>query len=99
MKRGSTIEKETERHNWLLEKAKEIGHVDILNEAFVQAYIDKFHPTYEIRMWGANKCLQLARDLSVMEQSNRMNRTRIGLSKGAWQPGFPKWVWSYSPNL
>lgn len=33
-----------------------------------------------------------------MAKLGYLERHRSGLSSGAWQSGFPKWVWSYQPG-
>lgn len=71
------------------------GGVDILDSAFVDAYIEATEAPHTPTNWGAYKCPQLGRDLSKMYEMGILRRTRVGLSSGAWQPGFPKWVWSY----
>jgi hypothetical protein len=44
--------------------------------------------------WGADHCPQLGRDLTRLYKARKLTRFRIGLGQN-WQPGFPKWVWSY----
>lgn len=87
--------KATDRHKWLLEYIKTNGPTDILNRKFIEDYVKatgtKFKPTY----WGADKSPILGRDLAKMAKDKTLERYRCGLSGGIWQPGFPKWVWSY----
>lgn len=69
--------------------------VNILDADFVDEYIQNTNAPYKATMWGANKCPQLSRDLKEMQKQGIFQRRRSGLNNGAWQPGFPKWVWSY----
>jgi hypothetical protein len=86
------------RYDWIKARiAEEIGgHVDILNSDFVDDYIAKFDAGYRPVNWGAHHCPQLGRDLSAMYNLGMLKRSRIGLTDGAWQPGFPKWVYTYT---
>lgn len=86
-----------QRFDWI-ERAieEELGNaVDVLNRDFVDAYTEATGVPFRVTFWGANKCAQLGRDLTEMKRKLRLKRARIGLSGGAWMPGFPKWVWSY----
>lgn len=74
----------------------ERGPVDILNSEFVDSYIERFKPRHAIMTFGANRCPELSRLLSSMWTLSIIDRQAVGLSDGSWQPGFPKWVWSYS---
>jgi len=85
------------RYTWLLKKALEKGFLDVLDSELVDAYIANFDQKYTPTNWGAHKCRRLGADLSAMAKGGFLNRRRIGLCGGAWQPGFPKWVWSYEP--
>lgn len=69
--------------------------VDILDAEFVDAYIEKFQPKYKVKMFGANNCPELGQLLSTMYQAGELKRFACGLPKPNWQPGFPKWVYSY----
>lgn len=70
------------------------GGVDILNSDFVDTYIAATKVRFKPTNWGAFKCPTLSADLLAMYRSGRLKRHRAGLA-GNWQPGFPKWVWSY----
>lgn len=86
-----------QRREWLLQyiRARHPREgVDVLNRYFVDDYADATSAKVEIMMWGANRCPQLGRDLLSMYKVGQLERGRIGLA-GNWQPGFPKWVWSY----
>jgi len=92
--------KPSERHAWILRYIAEVEPhgVDVLNSAFVDAYVEATGANVRIMLWGANKCAQLGRDLTTMFHSRQLKRGRVGLG-GNWQPGFPKWVWSYKPAV
>lgn len=90
------VEAKYERWCWIVEKIIELRHVDILNEAFVDEYISKFNPKHRVTNWGANKCRLLSSDLNAMAKSGVLDRGIIGLPHGNWEPGFPKWVYTYS---
>jgi len=90
-----------EKEEWIINYIQELGHikvVDVLDEKFVNSYIDKFNPRYEVRMIGANKCKELSRLLSGMYKKGLLLRYGMGLKGGAWQDGFPKWVYCYEVN-
>jgi hypothetical protein len=77
---------------WLIQE----NHLDTLNTEFVDAYINAFSPPHKIMTFGANKCPELGRLLSSMYKRGIITRQSFGITNGAWQYGFPKWVWSYS---
>ncbi len=84
-----------QRYEWLLAYIKKHGGVDVLNSDFVDSYVAATGMKVETMVWGANRCRALGRDLAHMEIMSALKRFRIGLG-GNWQPGFPKWVWSYN---
>ena len=90
--------KPEDRYAWLENRIDEegAGGVDTLNSQFVDDYIDATDAKFRFTNFGAYKCPQLGRDLSTMFRAGRLRRSRLGLTDGAWQPGFPTWVWCYS---
>ncbi len=88
-----------DRYRWLWSyiNAKASG-ANILDAKFVDDYAEATGAKVTFTNWGANKCSQLGRDLSHMATNYMLNRTRYGLPTGSWQPGFPKWVWSYKTD-
>ena len=82
------------KERWVLKHIPKVG-VDILNADWVDAYIESFNAPHRICNWGANKCPQLGKLLSQMYKKNILNRGVIALGR-AWQPGFPKWVYTYA---
>lgn len=90
-----------EKEEWIINYIQEHEHmkvVDILDEKFVNAFIKKIKAKYEVRMIGANKCRELSKLLSNMYKKGLLVRCAIGLKGGAWQDGFPKWVYCYEIN-
>lgn len=90
--------KPRERRKWLAEYIRDNyprAGVDILDRDFVDTYEAATGAQVQVKMWGANGCPQLAADLLAMKRLGQLKRHRTGLG-GNWQPGFPKWVWSYS---
>jgi len=85
----------TEEEQWIIENIPEHG-VDILCTDFVDKFIDRFKPVFREVNWGAYKCPTLNRLLRSMYKKGILKRGIIGLDKGSWQPGFPKWVYVYS---
>lgn len=86
----------TDRQEWLFERveAEHGGAVDVCNQAFVDDYIAATGAAYRPTMWGAFKCPQLGRDLSLLARKKYLKRGRVGL----WNMGgmgFPRWVWVY----
>jgi len=82
--------------SWLMEYMQNNGPVDILNADFVEAYLAWTEARAIDTNWGARKCPTLSRDLRYLWAIGRARRGRVGLGFN-WQPGFPKWVWSYEP--
>lgn len=89
----------TEKEQWIIDyisNLERVQVVDILDEDFVNAFIKKFNPKYEVTLIGAYRCKELSLLLGKMYKKCLLNRCVIGLRGGAWQDGFPKWVYSYS---
>jgi hypothetical protein len=80
---------------WLRDRVEAYQFVDILNSDFVWEYIEKFGFASHACTIGAPVCKQLNRDLAKMAKLGYLKRTPTGISDGNWQPGFPKWVYSY----
>lgn len=85
------------RRDWILQHISQNyarGGVDVMNRDFVDEYVDATKAKFQFMCWGANRCVQLGRDLALMVKLGKLERFRCGLGSN-WQPGFPKWVWSY----
>jgi hypothetical protein len=84
-----------EREAWILAAVQEEQGLDVLNRVFVEQYVAATGAAVREVYWGAPHCRQLGADLSRLARKKKLSRRRIGLSGGAWMPGFPKWVWVY----
>ncbi len=84
------------RRAWLLQAVEAERFVDVLNAPFVARYADATGAAYKPSIVGAGWCRLLAADLRKMAAAGLLKKSRVGLSSGAWMPGFPKWVNSYS---
>lgn len=93
-----SAEKKHVRWKWLLDRARAERFIDVLNAGVVRDYIAQFEAPHQPTCWGAWKCPQMGADLGAMAKLGFLKRAATGLSGGAWQPGFPKWVWSYQPG-
>lgn len=92
------------RYQWILSYLEAMGaydHVDVLNQAFSDAYIEAFKPSFKAVYFGANKCRQLGLDLSIMYKAGLLARCSVGLAaSNQLEDGWPKWVYCYSlPNI
>jgi len=85
-----------ERHAFILDYLKREISASVVDQPFQDAYHLKF-PFYkrEFKVWGAMPVKQAQKDLAELERSGILERFRCSLGAN-WQPGFPKWVWSYS---
>lgn len=92
------------RHQWILKYLENLNaydHVDVLNQAFSDAYIEAFKPSFKAVYFGVNKCRQLGLDLSAMYKAGLLARSHVGLgASNQLEDGWPKWVYCYSlPNI
>ncbi len=86
------------RELWILKQIYEnYQHgVDILNYEFVDDFLTAFPKLkWEAKNWGAHSCPSLGRILKKLYDRNLLKRGTIGLGIN-WQPGFPRWVWTYA---
>jgi hypothetical protein len=87
------------KEKWIIEYLQNkstLPFVDILDEIFVNAYIDKFDAKFEFKGLGAPSCKELSKLLSLMYKKGFLNRFSHGVRSGLSQDGkFPKWVYSY----
>ena len=70
--------------------------VDVLDSDFVDAFIAHVGCAFTPTLWGAYKCRYLGQTLTRMYRQYDLKRHRVGLSSGAWRPGFPTWVYVYT---
>lgn len=85
-----------DRDAWLLVRVHADRYVDVLNRQFVEDYIEFSGATCRLMWWGAPKCALLSADLARLAREKVLTRQPYGLPTPNWQPGFPKWVYSYS---
>lgn len=84
--------------DWIVEYIKnKRTPVDVLNDKFMDEYVEKFHAKIEISIFGPNRCKELNKMLSLGYKIGILKRSAIGLSNG-WYPGFPRWVYVYNLN-
>lgn len=82
------------RYAWLMAYIEQHGNVDVLNSDFVDDYIEATHAKFRPSCWGAHICPMLGSDLAHMARVGALKRFTVGLGAN-WQPGFPRWVWTY----
>jgi len=86
-----------ERVEWITEYIKHdsVTHaVDILNQPFVEKYIEKFNAPYLLQPFGAPTCRELGQILAFGYHCNIFNRDPISLTDH--EVGFPNWVYAYT---
>jgi nitroreductase len=88
------------RRQWVSEWLASGISADVLSARFHDDYHLAF-PKYKRRetFWGAAPVARAIKDLREMEAEGMLIARRIGLGIN-WQPGFPKWCYSYAlpPN-
>lgn len=97
MGRGETGVKPSDRHDWIesyLAAQPTSRGVDVLDQAFVNAYIEATSARHTVQPYGAPTCPQLGRDLATMANDLILTRARAGV-EGMRGMGFPSWVWRY----
>ena len=78
----------------LLRLTEREGHLDVVNQAAVNDYVDTTGAPCSVMPYGAAKCPLMGRDLAGMAEAGLLVRHRTGL-QGMAGMGFPRWVWSY----
>ena len=68
--------------------------VNILNEAFVTAYIKEHKAAHSVNMIGIIKCEQVSKDLRRMFRENILQRCTLPFYD--MPRGYPKWIYCYS---
>ena len=92
--RSTRLLGEFERKKWLMAWVQKHRYADVLDSDLVDSYIAATNAKHKPTCWGAYKCPMLGRDLAALASCGALKRWRNGL-RGTWQPGFPRWVWSY----
>lgn len=85
-----------DKEEWIIVYISKLSNqaTDILDSQFVNDYITKFKPKFTHVNWGAHKCKEISRLLAGLYKKGYLTRFSIGLGTN-WQPGFPRWVYSY----
>lgn len=80
---------------WILEYMNDSEHfVDITEEEFVNAYIDKFNPNViEWYPYGAPKVPEINKLLAELYKEKKVLRSRHYCD--IWQDGYPRWFYVY----
>lgn len=65
-----------------------------VDQLFHEAFLKKFGGTYKPKNWGAQPVFAAMKALKEMHKQGLLKRNVAGISQ--WQPGFPKWVYSYT---
>lgn len=81
--------------DWMIDWMKENKRADVMNTKLVDEYEEKFKPKVDVMIYGANRCKDLGRTLSYGYKIGLLKRYPVGLTNGAWNVGFPKWVYIY----
>ena len=66
-----------------------------VDQLFHEAFLRKFGGKYKAKNWGAQPAFSAMKVLKEMYKQGLVSRSVVGLGKN-WQPGFPKWVYSYT---
>jgi len=66
-----------------------------VDQLFHEAFFKKFGGKYKSTNWGAQPVATAMCALKEMYKAGLLNRCIAGLGQN-WQPGFPKWVYSYN---
>lgn len=85
-----------QREVWLTETIAKCDRVNVLDAAFVDAYIAATGARAQLMHYGASRCPTLGRDLSKLHANGRLVRYRVALPSDLCESmGFPRWVYSY----
>lgn len=103
------MKKPADRHQWILQhmlkKQAVYGwgripySVDILDEHFVDDFIENTGAKFRPMIFGADKCKSLARDLADLYKRGVLVRHSCGINSPTAGGGWPKWVYIYSLNF
>jgi len=81
--------------DWLVSWMKENQRADVINTELVDAYEKEFKVNVSVMIYGPNRCKDLGKTLSLGYKLGLFKRQPVGLANGAWNVGFPKWVYVY----
>lgn len=86
----------TERQDWIMAYVRKNKlPVSVLDQAFVDAYVEATGVSYVPTNYGSNKCPRLYGDLAALTDEYRLKRTKTGI-KGMAGMGFPNSVYTYT---
>lgn len=91
---GTKLLPQHARWQVLLKLAQQERHLDVLNRAAVDDYVEATGASVLVMPYGADKCARMGRDLAAMHKAKLLVRHASGL-QGMSGMGFPRWVWSY----
>lgn len=83
------------RYKFIKEYIEANHATSVVDQLFHDMYNEEF-PEYKrkLNMWGACSVAQAMKDLSLLYNDGTLIRNSVSLGAN-WQPGFPKWVYSY----
>lgn len=82
------------KEDFIINYIIENGSVNMLDSAFVDAYIKEFNCNYKSTFIGAKKCPELSKVLGQMYKEFKLSRQSVGISNMVCD-GFPKWIYDY----
>lgn len=83
--------------DWLRDETKRTklpATVNVLDQRFVDHYIEKTGARCRLMPYGAHKCPDLGKTLSIMESAGTLDRSRAPITGGRGE-GWPAWVYVY----
>lgn len=89
-----------ERLRWLLIAILAQGNnggTDVLDRAFVDAYLLATKAPHQTMIIGAHKCKMLGADLGELYKKAHLTRFTVGVPGAG--PGFPTWVFAYKLTM
>lgn len=91
-----TAYRRDEQINWIISYLKNNLTASSVDQAFHNDFFCLFGGKRKETLWGAQPVNRAMIKLRFLFDIGVLERNRIGLSGGAWAPGFPKWVYVYS---
>lgn len=85
----------TAKLKWLSEYMKENHRANVMDAHLVNAFSETFNADVKVMLYGADRCKELGKLLSLGYKKGLFKRNAVGLSGGGWHDGFPKWVYVY----
>lgn len=79
---------------FILDWVRRHASTDSVDQKFHEAFTAQYGGVVSRKMFGAQRNHKAMRLVGKMAKDGKLNRFKVSLG-GAWQPGFPKWVWSY----